>query len=294
MKYFLKEAPLVFTVIHLEFSQNPMLSNMSDELSKSLHQSMIEKGFPEKIVSKQQVVEVVIGLDKQPVQQASIIHRTLFRAPGEQEIVQISDNAIILKSTCYDSFEAFYEKFKSILETCVNVVPSFEKVLLKRVKLRYVDVIAPGKNDTLGDFVSNEILPMSLSMLDGISQRQGLTVTRAMTGEARFLQVNFEELHCNEGKVHKVLPDNLIETDPQCGLRIDGHKRWLSLTSETYGILDIDHQHSFTGSPTFNLSFLEEKLQNLYEYSSKVFWETISQKAKDTWGIQEKAAEVKS
>lgn len=292
MKYFLKEAPLVFTAIHLEFSQNPMLSSISNELSNALHQRMIEEGFPEKIVSKQQVVNIVIGPDKQPLQQASLIHRTLFRAPGEQEIVQIADNAIILKTTRYNNFEAFYEKFKSILKSCVDVVPGFDKVLLKRVMLRYIDVIAPSENDSLGDFVSDEILPMSLSMLDGISQRQGITVTRAITGESQVLQVYFEELPCNDGKVHKLLPDNLIETDPQCGLRIDGHERWLSLTSETYGILDIDHQHSFLGSPIFDLLFLEETLKNLYEDSSKVFWNTISVKAKDTWEIQEKDTEA--
>jgi len=288
MRYSLNQAPLVLTIIHLEFSEIPALSPMSEKLSNKLHQSMIKMGFPDKIISQQETVEVVFEPNKEPKRQVSIGYRTSFRASGEKEIIQISNNELIIKTTSYKNFEDFYNKFKLIFKTCINIIDDFNNVLLKKISLRYINAIVPSKGSSLNEFVSNEILPISLSMLDEISQRQGITLTRASTAENQVLHVYFEELSSNDGKVYKILPDNIMEKDPKCSLFIQGHKNWLSLTSKTYGILDINHEYLFLGSPTFDLDLLKSKLKELYKDSSKVFWHTISENAKKTWQIEEK------
>ncbi|WP_019029476.1 TIGR04255 family protein [Colwellia piezophila] len=287
MKKFLEEAPLVHAVIHLEFSKNPALSAMTQEISNSLHQRMIEEGFPERIDSQQEVVEFVFsGHNQPPKQKITNVHRTLFRASGEMDVVQVSDHALIIKTTDYQCFEKFHKKFVSALQACIDVVPNFDKVLLKSVGLRYVDLIAPKRGSSLSDYVSSEVLPMSLSMLDTPVKRYGKTFTQAQLNESQVMSVNFEEIPSEQGRVHKVLPDNLIEADPRGGLRIQGHQWWLELDCPTYGILDIDHQYSFVGSPVFDISFLNATIENLYMYANQVFWGTITDTAKQAWKIK--------
>lgn len=289
MKKFLEEAPLVLSVLHLEFSKIPALSVMTQEMSNSLHQRMIEEGFPERIDSQQEVVEFAFNSNNNqpPQQQTRNIHRILFRASGEMDIVQVSDHALILKTTNYQRFEKFYEKFNGAIKACIDVIPDFDKVLLKSVGLRYVDLIAPKPGASLADYISSEVLPLSLSMLDKPLQRHGKTFTQSQVNENQVINVFFEELPTVQGKVHKVLPDNLIEADPNGGLIIKGHQWWHELDSPTYGILDVDNHYSFIGSPVFDIQTLNEAIKNLYIYANQVFWGTITDEAKSAWKMKD-------
>lgn len=112
---------------------------------------------------------------------------------------------------------------------------------------------------------------------------QGATLKVIETNPAQILVVNFEELRCNDGKVHKILPDNLIEPDPSCGLIIAGQQEWLNVSSETYGLLDVDHTHNFISSPKLEIELIESAANQLYKHASDVFWNIISEKAKEIW-----------
>lgn len=286
MKKFLEEAPLVLSVLHLEFSKIPALSVMTQEMSNSLHQRMIEEGFAERIDSKQEVTEFAFNKSSNnlsPQQQTKNLHRTLFRASGEMDIVQVCDHALILKTTNYKRFEEFHDKFNGAIQACIDVIPNFNKALLKSVGLRYVDLIAPKPGASLPDYISSEVLPMSLSMLDKPLKRHGKTFTQSQVKENQVISVVFEEIPTDQGKVHKVLPDNLIEGDPKGGLIIKGHHWWLELDSPTYGILDVDNHYSFIGSPVFDIDALNGAIKNLYIYANQVFWGTITDEAKRAW-----------
>ena len=52
MKRSLVKAPLVHVVLDLKFAELPSLKNISEELENTLHDKMIEIGFPEIIRSK--------------------------------------------------------------------------------------------------------------------------------------------------------------------------------------------------------------------------------------------------
>jgi uncharacterized protein (TIGR04255 family) len=289
MKKFLEEAPLVLSVLHLEFSKIPALSVMTQEMSNSLHQRMIGEGFPERIDSQQEIVEFAFNNsnnNQPPQKQTTNVHRTLFRASGEMDIVQVCDHALILKTTNYQRFEDFHEKFTGAIQACIDVIPNFDKALLKSVGLRYVDLIAPKPGALLSDYISSEVLPMSLSMLDKPLKRHGKTFTQSQVNENQVINVIFEEIPTEQGQVHKVLPDNLIETDPKGGLIIRGHQWWRELDSPTYGILDVDHHYSFIGSPVFDINTLNEAIKSLYVYANQVFWGTITDKAKRAWKMK--------
>ena len=68
------------------------------------------------------------------------------------------------------------------------------------------------------------------------------------------------------------------------GNPFNGQSEWLVVSSETYGLLDVDHSHNFVGSPKFSVTLIESAANELYQHASDVFWNVISEKARDTWG----------
>ncbi|MAL98873.1 MAG: hypothetical protein CL583_10550 [Alteromonadaceae bacterium] len=288
MKRILAQAPLVHAVIHLRFSDVPALTAVSPELLHEMHVKMIDEGFSENIESQAELVDVMIDSTTQQVRQRKQSRkRYLYRAAGEQDIFEISQNTIVLKTTNYSSFEEFSETFKKLLKICHDVIKGLEKSLLKSVGLRYVDVIAPANGKELREFISEDILPAHLKALDGRRHIHGFTVKQAETSPGQTIKVGFEELPCNDGKIYKVLPDNLMEADKKCALLIKGHREWLSVSGETYGILDVDHIRNFNGSPVFNIESVIASLEPLYDDANKVFWGAISDDAKNAWGYKE-------
>ncbi|TPW22178.1 TIGR04255 family protein [Marinobacter nauticus] len=288
MKKVLDKPPLVHAVIHLRFSDVPALTAASPELLNSLHVSMIEEGFSEHIESQAELVDVMIDSATQQVRQRKESRkRYLYRAAGERDIFEITQNTVVLKTTDYKTFEKFSNTFKRLLCICSEVIVGLEKALLKSIGLRYVDVIAPSNGKELREFISEDILPANLRALDGRRHIHGFTAKQAETAPGQTIRVGFEELPCNERRVHKVLPDNLLEADNRCALLISGHNEWLNVSGETYGILDVDHIKNFIGSPKFSVESVVDSLAPLYDDANKVFWNAISADAKSAWGYRE-------
>ncbi|MEL0605868.1 TIGR04255 family protein [Pseudoalteromonas undina] len=286
MKKVLEQAPLVHTLIHLKFADLPTLQPITEELQQTLHLRMMEEGFAEKIVSKADIAEWHYDNATQQMRHKKLSkERLLFRASGEKEIVEISESSIILKSTAYTTFSEFYDKFHRVLKGCIDLIPRLDSTLLKSVGLRYIDVIAPVGHSSLEDFVSSEIQPPKLANLG--KHLQGHSLKAMKVSENQVLVLNFEELPTVSKRIHKVLPDNLMEPDEKCGLIIDGQKEWLEVESETYGILDIDHTYHFERSPKFDLVEIKTATNMLYQLASDVFWQTITEKAKKAWGYKE-------
>lgn len=286
MKKTLEKAPLVHALIHLRFAEVPSLKTIAPELINALHVRMIDEGFPEKIESKAEILEWNFDPASQQMRQRKLSNmRLLFRAPGEQEIVEISESSLILKSTTYRTFSEFYDKFHRLLLVCEETIPNLGKTLLKSVGLRYVDVVAPTGHSTLSDFVQGGIQPPSIGDLG--THLQGHSLKAVKVAENQVLVINFEELATINKTVQKVLPDNLIEPDEKCGLVINGQQDWFNVESATYGILDIDHTYQFAQSPIFSSEQVESATSKLYQRASDIFWSVITDEAKRAWGYKE-------
>lgn len=284
----LRNSPLVHAIIHLRFSEIPSLSPISVDCLNKLHEIMINEGFQEKIKSNINAVDMKFDQATQQMTHSnSVKHRNIFRAEGENHLVEITEDSIILKVTQYVSFSEFYSRFKSVIKGCLVAIPGLENALLKSVGLRYVNVITPEPDSSLSDYISPVYLPPKLDVIpDGVHQ-YGVTAKILETIENQILMLRFEEIKCNDNRVSKVLPDDLVEFDQNCGLRIGGQESWIGITSETYGILDIDHTNTFVASPRFKLDQIEETVKSLYSDTSKVFWSALTDKAQENMGVHD-------
>jgi uncharacterized protein (TIGR04255 family) len=283
----LTKAPLVMSVLHLRFTETPSLNPINEETLKHLHERMIIEGFQEKIESEANIIDVAFDPQKQQMKHSQVNKkRILFRSAGEKNIIEISDTSIILKTTDYIGFENFYGIFNRVVSACLEVLEGLNSALLKSVGLRYVDLFAPTNGASLDELIANDVLPPSLNMIDSNKHIQGATLKVIETNPGQVLVVNFEELRTIENKVQKVLPDNLMEQDTKCGLVILGQQEWLNVTSDTYGLLDVDHTHHFNQSPLFNADSIESAALELYQHSNDVFWNIITDKAQIDWGME--------
>lgn len=286
MKKTLTKAPLVLTALHLRYSELPGLAVIDPKRLDQIHAAMLEEGFPEKIISEGEVHEAHFDPNtRQFLHKNTKSIRYLFRAAGERNIVQISPDSIILKSTEYSTFKNFYSLFERVLQACTKVIPNLDKALLKSVGIRYADVIVPETHYDLCDMVTSDILPPRLEAVKG-AHLHGTTSTIIKTHANQALKLTFEQLPTSDGKVHKILPNDLGEPDPKCGLQIPGYDNWLSVKSPNYGILDIDHTFKFA-DPHFKLDNVERATKNLYEHTRDVFWSVTTETAHGLWGIKE-------
>lgn len=297
-KQLLEEAPLLLAIIHLEFSPLPALRSAPHELQAQLHECLVSIGFAELIAipinetsinfapnEAMQSVDVTSHLTSQYV-------RYLFRAAGERSMVELTHQRLILRATDYVRFEDFRDLFERILKAVTPVI-GLSNTLLKRVSLRYANLIVPTNGCTLDDFVEPFIRPAKLKMLEaehrqGVNQVQGINQVIVATGANQQFDVKFEELPAIEGKVHRLLPEDLYELDPRAGLFIRTQDAWVKMTSPTYGILSMDHIHVYSQSPAFDITTIMGKLDGLYTDCKTVFWQTITSFAKERWNIIEK------
>ncbi|MCO8085996.1 TIGR04255 family protein [Acinetobacter lwoffii] len=282
MKKSLVKAPLVHAVLDLKFAELPSLKNISEELENILHDKMIEIGFPEIIRSKIEGFDVKFDTVTQSVtQEKHNTKRLLFRAAGERSIVEISSSSIQLKATKYSSFEDFYRLFKDVI-LVVREFSKLDKAVVKALELRYINVIVPVKEYNLSDFVIENYLSPALFGEFKLLQGQKINVVETAVGQ---LIVNFAEIPTVERKVNQILPHDLMESDENCTLIIEGQTEWLNVISPTYGLLDIRHIHPFVGSPLFSIEKLDEKAQALYQDVSDVFWASLSEVALKEWEV---------
>lgn len=124
-------------------------------------------------------------------------------------------------------------------------------------------------------------MPPPLIEVDGAALF-GSTLKVVDTGEGRHLRVTFEEIQPQQARLTKVLPDDLIEHAPECGLSINAYPHWQEINS-AYGLLDIDHVYVAAETPVVSEFDQAAIFRALYEQTHRAFWGLITEQARSSW-----------
>lgn len=277
----LTQAPLIHVVAQLHFSALPPWTS---EERDALHREMIALGFPELNDASMNLVEwsVSTDMEQEPRHSSKQIPRLVFKGAGEHALVELREDQLILKTTDYLGHEAFLATWFEVLNVISAAVPRFERLLLHRMSLRYVDLIVPKPSETLRELVVASLLPPDLPGLEA-EPLFGTTVKVVRTGDDHHLRVAFEEVVSQNRRFTKVLPDDLIEHDSRCGLSIKAQSHWESLPDGSYGILDIEHVHTTHNKPALGSVDKVASFHQLYDKASRVFWSVVTEQAKASW-----------
>lgn len=284
MDFYLKKAPLVHVAIHLRYSQIPELTAPSSLMDTEITRKLVEVGFPEKIESKGQEIEIKADERKAS---STEIYRFIFRAAGQRSCVVLTDSGIVLKTTGYETFDIFKKQFFDILEALDTTITGLSKSIIKSVGFRYTNLIAPKGGESLKDYLVSDVLPVK-NIFDEFKNNVGIYQASAMTEENQTLNFILEEVLTRDNKVSKVLPNNLIELDQNAGLLINGHEHWSQMSALKYALLDIDHFYKFPESPVYGRNVIMDRLVGLHEKANNTFYNVITGHAKTAWEIQPK------
>lgn len=279
----LRSSPLVYVLTVLEFSPNPHISKLGNEELANLTEKLLEAGYPDRIISKHQLIEFQIGNEEGFSPIVRNPQRLVFRAAGEMSAVHLSENSLALITTNYEKFEDFSTEFSKILNVISDTVKDQNKTVLKKLGLRYINLICPQDQKTLSSYFKDNISPIKLDILGDAKDKYSVSTSSVQLTDADKITIKIEELYAPEGMVHKVIPEELFEPDTKAGLIINGYQYWSNIFSKNYALLDMDQQHTFNGSPLFDIDSVLRRQNELHEYNEKVFLSTISQEAFDEW-----------
>lgn len=285
----MKNAPLVHVVADISFSRLP---EPASDVIERLHSELLDAGFPERIDTIRQAVEVVVSApesEQQTEQKVTQIKRLVFRNAGKTRLVEFTQNSVegtgrlILKVTDYQGKEEFFALLEQLLGIFKHCLPQLGKAALKGVALNYVDLIVPAGNQTMGELVTPEICPPQLAAVQDQKFLFGSSFRLVETAPDQRLRVAFEEVPVNNRGLTKVLPDHLAEHDKRCGLSIQAKEHWWNIPTETYGILDTQHICQLQQSPQLQEFDILGKFRELQATCSSVFREVTTETAIASW-----------
>lgn len=277
----LKQAPLIHVVAQLNFSALPQLDQADIE---ALHSQLAAIGFPDMVEASLDEVELSFNanIEQSPQRISRKIQRFVFKGEGNRSLVEFRKDQLILKTTDYAGHANFLPQWFKIFAICCACLPSLKQALLHDMTLRYIDLIVPKKTEVLQTLVKDTLLPPALNVLDA-EPLFGSTTKIMRTSPNCQLRIEFSEIPTKEHRLTKILPDDLAEHDPRCGLSIKPLSHWEKLVAPSYGLLDAEHKYIASDKPALGNVKIEDEYQLLYQSISSVFWDLITDDAKISW-----------
>lgn len=276
----LSQAPLIHAVAQVQFSELPSFEEGELE---ALHRGLMGIRFPERVNSHFEQHILALPANGAPADQPSHqrLSRYVFKAPGQQQLVEVRRDRILLKVTDYAGHHAFFDLWQKVMETVFAALPHLRQALLHRFSLRYIDLVVPKPVERLTQLVSGALLPPPLQELQGDSLF-GTSVKVIRTAPNQHLRVAFEELLPMEKRLTKVLPDDLAEHDPRCGISINAQAHWQEIEGP-YGLLDIEHVYTAHNTPSLATVDMKNRLEALYQPARAAFDSVITDAARTSW-----------
>ncbi|MDP3708899.1 MAG: TIGR04255 family protein [Polaromonas sp.] len=149
----LKNPPVYFTLVQVRFNAILKLS----EYLPSIQDEMRKTGFPDFVTRKSMVLQIATQ-DGKTIPTTATTERFFFGTTDKKHCFVLAAEALTLQSTDYGTFEAFSAMFlKGLL--LVNQMVQLD--FTARVGLRYLDHVTPKNNDTLDDYLAEEVRGLS-------------------------------------------------------------------------------------------------------------------------------------
>lgn len=242
----LKNSPLVLVLTQVKFSAVMALDRFVPEIQEQLR----HKGFPRFI--RGQMQEILLTPNSPP--KLSVTDRYEFQDKDERLGIVLTTNYLAVQTNNYGCFKDFQE----IFTTALLVVNRVLRVgLLERIGLRYVDLIRPGQNESLSQYLNPGLVgidPKSVGVKSWTSRFEQTGTTELGTLVTRCTQLP------------QILPPDLfpstlkysIELKPnEMGTLLDfdhfversedfDTKRVVSITGELHNALDLAFRNSVT------------------------------------------------
>ena len=259
----MKDAPVYFTVAQVRF--NPIL-NMEGYLP-TIQERMRATHFPDfkRETIQQLILQFGSPSDKSQAPTPSFVPqaRCVFGNIDRTTEFVLEHNALALQTTAYDTSDSF---FKILLDGLGIIHDVLRLDFTERVGLRYFDAVLPKSGEAISDYLTPEVLGLSLRIDGKLSHSYSETVTINISGQL------ISRVIIQDGRVG--LPPEIMALAPRINSKF-------TEPEGRHAMIDTD---AFCEQrEVFNLETIGSKLVALHVEIRKSFKATVTQFALDTW-----------
>jgi uncharacterized protein (TIGR04255 family) len=255
----LGRSPLALTLVEVRIGAILKMP----EFVPSIQDRLRREGYPG--YSESQVQQLLIaggGLITGPPQIQSSV-RWLFLAEDKSTAAILSNAAVVLETSAYDTFDEFLAKLMRVLDV---VGKEASVTRFERLGLRYVDVVRPFEDDVITDYLEPKVLGVEESSFGGenpVSRSEVRATTPRGTLVARVTR--------GHGEVP--FPPDLVPVDVVAPL--------LETTDSAVAVLDFDH-FSLESGP-FEVDEISGRLWGLHDNIDRAFRAAVTDYAMKRW-----------
>ncbi|MEH6637675.1 MAG: TIGR04255 family protein [Porticoccaceae bacterium] len=283
----LKIAPLIFVQVEMTWSPlpDPNVLNV-DELTQ-FHRALQKLGFSQKQELEFTWQELSLsGADSALKSRSQIRH--IFSNPERDCQVEITREKVSIKQSRYAGFEALFTLAKDVI-SLLEAVEDIRNTGVGVVSIHYVDLFIPSKGRQLEEYVSSQLIPFSPALSNILAkQRTASSVILLEKSDAKIrdIAVRLNIYQADGGKMPIFVPVELQEQQQEAAMRLFLPEIDFDENVE-YGLMDIRHASKFVKQEKFGDVNKGEELRSLYQIASNVFWDILSEPAKEEWGYSD-------
>jgi len=256
----LPNAPLVYVLSQIAFTRIP---NM-ETLWENYHQSIFS-AYPESF--RENIREIKLNEStSQPISETSRWH--MVNRDNTEGLI-LGPDSLTFHATAYNTSADFFQKIKFVINSLEKILP--DNIEVKRVGLRYVDLLIPNENLAVESQVEGKLGSIPLTDV-GCEFQKLEEVTGYSTPEGGQLIFRHRQSITRDLLPGDLFPNNLKPADRLSILPNEG---------EVSAVLDFDH--FVVLKMQFDTDELLSLLQNMHKTSSKAFQLTTTPEAKALW-----------
>jgi len=255
----LPNAPLIYVLAQIAFTRIPKMESRWEDF----HEEIFDL-YPHAEVER--IHELQLQNEKEPIT-ADLTRWNMFDKEKYSGVI-LAPDSIILHASSYTTSEDFFKKLKYILDKLSSILP--DNVAVKRLGLRYIDLLLPEEKLPVEDQVSGKLGSISLESI-GCQFQKLEEVTRYKTEMNSNLVVRHRQ-----STEPDILPGDLFPNKLRLAGRLEKVK-----PKGVVGLMDYDHYIQF--EENFNISSIIDKFKSLHDINSKAFKLTTSDDAEQLW-----------
>lgn len=243
-----------------------------DSYVKQSQELFRKNGFP--IFHEQIVKDVRITTEHGIKVEEHEQHTYHFISADYEDGIVISGGSIFIQTKNYKDFTRFVGLVKKAHELYSSLT---EMNLVRAVGLRYVDLIEPKGELSLGYYLNESMLSPTFGGLSKISPVEARMQHAYKTDIGSILY-----LRLFAGKGHKIVPDDLIPMVEPLFITA-GKQQELSKSSSLSALVDTDHYIQFNPIIDVSSFSLTDLLTEMHHYTSHLFCNVVTNEALEEW-----------
>lgn len=146
--YKLAKDPLSLVLFQVRFSRIRRMPELMPQIQDQLRRN----GFPNDVSGVVQHLDLQLSPHGAQLGHPIVQQRDEFRSQDGRWSIIIGEEQLVVMTTNYDRYRGFSERLKRVLEI-VDEIAELGLTQIKRIGLRYVDVIVPRPRETFRDYL---------------------------------------------------------------------------------------------------------------------------------------------